>query len=169
MQEQWKDIPGYEGYYEASSLGRIRGQDRVIVDKNGFARKVEGRLLGTHLNSSGYTYAHLTTNGITKPTRVHRLIAAAFFGVSDLPIDHLNKIRTDNRPCNLEYVTSRENMRRATNKENTTSRYIGVCWHKRNKRWAASITKRNKRIHLGYFEHEADAARAYNASMAQAG
>ena len=46
---------------------------------------------------------------------------------------------------------------------NTSSKYKGVSWHKRIKRWSAKINYRKQAIHLGYFKDEIDAAKAYNA------
>ncbi|MFJ7407045.1 MULTISPECIES: AP2 domain-containing protein [unclassified Lysinibacillus] len=45
---------------------------------------------------------------------------------------------------------------------NTSSKYKGVCWSKRNNKWVAAIKKNGKQKHLGYFKSEDEAAKAYN-------
>ena len=44
MEEIWKDVVGYEGYYQVSSLGRIRSVDREIIDKNGVKKSIHGKM-----------------------------------------------------------------------------------------------------------------------------
>lgn len=43
--EIWKDVPGYEGYYQASNLGKVRSLDRTIIDKNGYSKFYKKKLL----------------------------------------------------------------------------------------------------------------------------
>ncbi len=76
-------------------------------------------------------------------------------------LDHINRIRTDNRVANLRDVSTKQNMQNAGKYSSNTSGHPGVSWHKRISKWVASITHNKKRIHLGYFENleEAIAAR----------
>ena len=89
---------------------------------------------------------------------MHRLIMNAKKGQK---IDHRTGNRLDNRRSNLRFCTSSQNnMNMKKNKG--VSRYKGVCWAKQTKRWAAGIMLNRKKTHLGYFENEVEAAKAYD-------
>lgn len=104
--EVWRAIPEYEGYYEASSLGRIRSVPRNGTRKN-------GTILTPNVKKSGYANVLLSKNDIRKTHRIHRLIAQAFIpNPEDKPqVNHKNGDKLDNRVDNLEWATSRENIR----------------------------------------------------------
>ena len=78
-------------------------------------------------------------------------------------IDHINHNGLDNRKANLRPVTYAQN---AWNKRKlnliSTSRYKGVSWYSRNKRWSAKIHVNGTAKFLGLFEDEVEAARAYD-------
>ena len=99
--EIWKDIPGYEGRYQASNLGRIKSILRG-----------ETRIKKTRLDRYGYLQVCININGTQCNKAVHRLIAKAFIeNLNNKPqIDHINGIKTDNRVENLRWVTNKENM-----------------------------------------------------------
>lgn len=96
-EEVWKDIPGYEGKYQASNLGRLRSKERG--------------LLSPFLSRGGYLVATVQKQGKRYGTGVHRLVALAFIPNPEQKpeINHKNGNRTDNRPENLEWCTSSEN------------------------------------------------------------
>jgi len=94
---------------------------------------------------------------------VHRLIARAFLGVEpkDHQVDHINGDKLNNTPSNLRYVTHSENLR-GYQKVNGRSKYRGVYFKKRDNKWCVSVgITRNgneKKIHIGLFEDEKEAA-----------
>ena len=101
--EIWKDIPGYEGRYQVSHIGRVRGlRKRTLV----------GQVI-----NSGYRVLNLVSGG--RRTRVvrleHRLVAEAFVAnPNGYPeVNHLNGVKTDNRASNLEWTTRKLNMAHA--------------------------------------------------------
>lgn len=77
-------------------------------------------------------------------------------------IDHINNIPYDNRRSNLRYVGDSENAYNKIKKKGCSSKYHGVSFHKQKKKYHAYITKDKKRHHIGYYDNEIDAARAYN-------
>lgn len=99
--EQWKDIPGYEGLYRVSNNGRLQ--------------KIGGRIKlmsPSVYKKNGYVYVGLSKNGVVSTALIHRLVMLAFAGKcpTGLVVNHKNGIKSDNRFENLEYVTPRENV-----------------------------------------------------------
>lgn len=74
--ETWKDIPGYEGKYQASTLGKIRSVCRTITRIDGKEIYIKGKILSSNIQS-GYPHVNLGTG---KTVKVHSLIALTFFG-----------------------------------------------------------------------------------------
>ena len=105
IQETWKDIPGYEGLYQASNLGRIRSFKRNNI-----------RILKPNREGSGYYRVILYLNSVRKNVSVHRLLWTAFNGLipEGLQINHLNENKADNRLENLSLCTAKENINYGT-------------------------------------------------------
>ena len=76
--------------------------------------------------------------------------------------DHKNHNTLDNRKSNLRICTPAQNAYNQLPKANGTSRYKGVHWRKDHQKWQASIFHDGRRIHIGYYDYEADAAIAYD-------
>lgn len=115
MRETWKPIPGYEGIYEASDLGRVRSLDRVTVASNGVSRKWKGRVLKQNKNGSGYLQVVLSKPGGVNNLFVHRLVFMAFNGEiqSGRDICHCDGDKHNNRSGNLRSDTRAGNMKDA--------------------------------------------------------
>lgn len=108
--EEWRDIEGYEGLYQVSNMGRVRGLP--IITKFGVRyKKHPYRILSPLVSKRGYYVVGLSKNGKTKTHTLHRLIAKAFIPNPEnkLYIDHIDTNRLNNDLSNLHWVTSKEN------------------------------------------------------------
>ena len=84
--------------------------------------------------------------------KAHRLAWLYVYGVwPEGQLDHINRIRTDNRIANLRDVSHKQNGQNRSKPSNNTSGHPGVCWHKQKSKWRAQIMHNYKQIHLGCF------------------
>lgn len=95
----------------------------------------------------------------------HRLAWLYHFGEWPTDqIDHVNRVRTDNRIANLRDVSQKQNSQNRSKSSTNTSGHTGVYWHKRDSKWVATIMHNQKNIHLGYFSILEDAIAARKAA-----
>jgi len=113
--EVWKDISGFEGYYQISDSGRVKSLDRTVRQRNGI-NLIKGRFLKPSINKGGYEYLSLCKEGSQKTYVIHRLVGVEFVSnpQNKPQINHINGIKTDNRAENLEWVTNQENQQHAS-------------------------------------------------------
>lgn len=126
----------------------------VYIDKEDFNLLSQ---YSWYITSNGY----VATNIKRKRIYMHRLIMNATEGNI---IDHTNHNKLDNRKNNLRLCTKSDNNRNRKHYiyQNKSSKYKGVSFCKREKRWYASIHINNIKKHIGIFDNEKDAALAYN-------
>lgn len=115
-EEVWKDIAGYEGYYQVSDRGRVRSLDRIVLYKKrkikpGALRPTGGCIRKLATTRGGYTKTILYKNGRPKTYLVHRLVALAFIENPDNKpqVNHKDFNKLNCRADNLEWVTAKEN------------------------------------------------------------
>ena len=103
--EIWKDIPGYGGKYQVSSLGRVKS----------FMVHEDGSLLSGAVGRNGYRVYNMRLNSKQRVLYAHRLVLEAFVGPcpKGMVCRHLNGDRQDNRAENLAWGTQVENMQDA--------------------------------------------------------
>lgn len=116
--ELWKEINGYEGYYEVSNLGNIRSMNRKIYKIDGTYQTYKSRKIKICYNARNNTYeVSLRKNGNKKCFKVHRLVAEAFCYNDDpilkTTVNHIDGDRSNNRADNLEWVSYSENLKHA--------------------------------------------------------
>lgn len=92
MSEIWKKVDFIEDCY-VSNLGRV---------------KLKGNITKGCVNNRGYPQKRFLVNGRPKSIKVHRLVMMAFVGESDMEVDHINGVKTDNRLSNLQYLTRKQ-------------------------------------------------------------
>lgn len=121
MEEEWKDVKGYEGLYQISNLGRVKRLANTCSCK-------KERFLKPHIGTTGYPQVILSKKGKTKTWKIHRLVAFAFLPnpqglkeISHIDEDSLN-------PClwNLKWCTSKENCNMPLHKERLSKSLTGL-------------------------------------------
>jgi hypothetical protein len=102
--EEWRDVVGYEGWYEVSDHGRVK---RVKQAGGGRA----GRILQETYQTNGYAMVNLSRKNKIKRLAIHRLVLSAFVSLPEKShvANHKNGIKTDNHVSNLEWTTYWEN------------------------------------------------------------
>lgn len=117
--ELWRDIAGYNGAYQVSSMGRVRSIDRMIKVGNG-QRHLIGHIIQPHDNGLGYMQVNLIDESHKLHAMlVHKLVLDQFMELSPnesqtlSDVDHINNDRSDNRLSNLRRVTHADNLRKA--------------------------------------------------------
>ena len=130
MSEIWKDVVGYEGFYQVSNLGRVRSCERYVpyynanqTGKRVYTKKhIKSKILKPCEYYGYYCVSLYNANHKMKLCKIHRLVMQAFCGNSDLTVNHINGVKTDNRLENLEYLSIADNTYHAirTGLRNTT-------------------------------------------------
>jgi hypothetical protein len=124
IEEIWKDIPEFIGYYQASNLGRIRRLPTTVKKWNGYSKK-QGRVIKTFLiNRTGYLCFSTCACGVKKSYSVHRMVALAFLAPIEgkAHVNHIDSNRTNNKVENLEWVNISENAIHSIRSGNRTVR-----------------------------------------------
>jgi hypothetical protein len=114
-QEIWKNIEGYDGWYQVSNMGRVRSWKHKGVLKQ---KMKNPRILSPGRLSSGYRQVGITDiDGKRKSKYISRLVASAFISnIDNKPqVNHIDGNKDNNRASNLEWVTDKENKHHANN------------------------------------------------------
>lgn len=117
-EEIWRDIDGYEGRYQVSGQGRVKSLARKVHHWRG-ERTVGERILRPSWDKDGYLLVNLHVGGKQKSHKVHRLVCTAFVPNPEgkPQVNHISEVKTDNRACNLEWATTKENINFGTRNE----------------------------------------------------
>lgn len=161
--EVWKDIKGFEGYYQVSNFGNIKSLSRTILNHgvNPFTSKE--KILKGKLVDKKRLYVNLYSADKRTQQQVSVLVAIEFLG--HVPnghitiVDHIDNNPLNNRADNLQLTTQRHNS--SKDQKNRSSKYIGVFWDKARLKWESRIWINGKKHFLGRFENEEKASEAY--------
>lgn len=167
--EIWRDIPNYEGSYQASNLGRVRSLDRTVTTVRG-EWNYKGKIMDGSVDK-GYRKYKLYIDGVGNTLSASQIVAITFLGhkpngFKDV-IDHINGDTSDDSLANLQIVTQRENSSTCyrSDKDCFTSKYVGVSWVSKSSKWQAHIHNQSKTIYLGLFNSELEASKAYQIAL----
>lgn len=120
MSEIWKDIFGYEGYYQISNTGKVRSLPRTQADKDGRMKSYQGKTLKGKPNSRGYRRVDLKAYGRCETVFVHRLVALHFISNPQPEkytiVNHIDSNPKNNNATNLEWTDACGNMQHALKK-----------------------------------------------------
>lgn len=156
LQEEFKDIIGYEGLYQISNFGRIKSLSRITRLNN----IIKESIRSLHIGTNGYYACTLNKNGVKKTKMIHQLVAEVFLNNTpngyNCVINHIDKNKLNNKIDNLEIVSSRFN----TQYSKTTN---GVYY--RNNKYEVSIRIKNKKTFLGSYKTEKEAIDVRNKKL----
>lgn len=179
--EEFRDIPGYEGLYQVSNLGTVKSLQRKVIYRDTY-RIIRERILKPIINSRGYYFVNLCSNGKCKTIKIHQLVTMTFLehkpDGNKMVVDHIDNNKLNNNVNNLQLISNRENCSKDKFRKNKSSKYIGVCLHKQKykladgsikiwERWIAQIYINDKILRLGSFKSEEEAAEAYQNKLEQ--
>ena len=114
-------------------------------------------------SAGGYSEGYLKININKICYSAHRLAWLYVYG--EFPkdqIDHINRVRSDNRIINLRNCTNKENRANSGKNKKNSSGYKGVSWHKATGKWQSQIAKDGVNVCLGFFDSKTAAAKKYN-------
>ena len=109
MEEQWKDIFGYEELYQISNFGRVKSLNYNHTKKE--------QIMKLHKGKGGYLRVDLCKDGKVKNYQIHRLVGNAFIPNEDLfktEINHIDENKENNNVNNLEWTDHITNMQYGT-------------------------------------------------------
>jgi len=160
--EIWESVVGYEGYYEVSSLGRLKS----IM--HGAGRRIG--VLKPSISSSGYYTCVLYKDFKKRTISMHTIIAMAFLGHRreghKFEIDHIDGDKKNNRVDNLRILTTRENTTEYQKRNKSkSSKYIGVSKDPESDCWKAIIYTEKRNKYIGRFKTEIEASEAYQKEL----
>lgn len=131
---------------------------------NAWNAKYAGREAFTASTKSGHRRGRIAGHGLL----AHRVIWAMHIGTWDFGlIDHRDLDGANNRMDNMRPATKSENGANRVAKPGASSQYLGVGWHKAAGKWKAAISTNDRTCHLGLYDSEEDAARAYDVAAGQ--
>lgn len=109
--EEWKDIKGFEGYYQISNMGRVRSLTRDIHLAGNYHQTLQGKVMKNNPGTKGYEIIGLRKNGKVTMKMIHRLVAEAFVeNPLGLPqVNHKDENIKNNVYTNLEWCTPKYN------------------------------------------------------------
>lgn len=148
-------------FYEQNGymVGITRKGDKFLFDKDDYLKVRKHTWYSTDISGDKYIFTRIKVDGIIKTVLLHRFLMNPS---NKNDIDHINNNSLDNRKINLRECSHSCNMRNRRKNKPGSSKYKGVYFYKPLNKWNAQIEIKGKKIHLGYYQDEIEAAKAYN-------
>ena len=155
--KEWRDITGYEGLYQVSSLGEVKGLDRAVKRSNGRTMTVKGKTVSQQEYKK---YKRVTLCNTKRETLwVHRIVYGSFFDIpKGMEIDHIDRNPSNNKLNNLRLCTRRQNTHNSIRKIGKSG-FVGVRNHRRK------YKAYNGRKYLGIYNTAIEAATVYDEAI----
>lgn len=134
---------------------------KINMNVNGHGKK--GERAGNIQNTTKYRRLGI----FGKNYKEHRIVWIWYHGNIPTSVDHINRIRDDNRIENLRECTHIENMQNQSIRKGNKSGYIGVCWNSKRMLWRSYIVTNYKQTHLGFYNTKEEAYEAYKNAKKQ--
>lgn len=158
-----KPVPGWPGYLVTKNGDVFSCKKQGLGADRSDYRRLKPNLSDHHKSA---WQIGLSNNGKKERLNVGALVWMAFMG--PIPpgktVDHINGDCADHRLENLRLATPSEQMRNQRKRKVGSSMFKGVYWDKQAKKWRAHIKTKDKKVNLGRFTSEIEAAAAYNAA-----
>ena len=170
LKKEWKFIKDYEGLYKLSNYGKIKSLERKIKSnyKNKY-RIIKERILKGNIDKGGYRHINLWKNDKGKGYKMSLLVWDHFGNKPRngrlLQVDHIDNNKQNDRIDNLQLLTQRENISKGWRNKKISSRFTGVSWKKKKKRWIVRIQINKQPKHLGSFINEFKANSVYQKAL----
>ena len=149
MEEIWRNIEGFEGYYQVSNKGRVKSIDRTIIDSRGVSYLKKGKVLKQRLRNDGYYQVTLSKGSVRKSYNVARLVYSAFNGSipCGFDVNHIDCNPKNNCLDNLNLMTRKDNCN----------------WGEHNKKISENHKKR-----VAQYSVDGDIIKIYNSTVSAA-
>jgi len=159
----WGSFAFGAGSFDMKQIELTRGQF-AIVDDEDYDFLMQWKWYAVKGSNTYYASTITSQKGGAKSERLQ--MARVILGLQKgdkMVADHIDHNGLNNQRSNLRAATVAQNSSNLTSHQDSTSKYLGVCWLKTRNVWGAFITNKNgKLINLGHFDQEIDAAEAYN-------
>lgn len=155
-------FPSVPGFSRADALMKFIIKSHTVIVDDEDAEFVKSRKWNVKVLPCGrsYAYTNIRHHGKRYQIMLHHCVVGRIKGID---IDHKNRNSLDNRRENLRFATRQQNSCNSQKRRTqTSSKFRGVCWNKRDQKWKAYIKHHQRRISIGNFTAEVAAAKAYN-------
>lgn len=160
---RYEDVKGFEGLYYVTEDGMIHRYLRMFFKRTGELAILPERTLISTKCMNGYRKVNLRYGEKTRTCYVHRLVVEAFLkNPLGLPmVNHKDFNKENNCLENLEYCSARYNSIYSSKACNHSSKYVGVTWDKKRRKWQAQYQVGRKKVFLGRYDTQEEAHEAY--------